>query len=83
MCGICLYSYNAFFTHLFLYILILLVLAITLGSILKLRYVLSISLSLLIPISGYLNAAFNAQEILNFDLKKTKIFVFEVIDFPN
>jgi len=60
----------------------LLVLAITLGSILKLRYVLSISLSLLIPISSYLNAAFNAQEILNFDLKKTKIFVFEVIDFP-
>jgi len=82
MCGICLYSYNAFFTHLFLYILILLVLAISLGSILKLRYVLSISLSLLIPISSYLNAAFNAQEILNFDLKKTKIFVFEVIDFP-
>jgi competence protein ComEC len=82
MCGICLYSYNAFFTHLFFYILILLVLAITLGSILKLRYVLSISLSLLIPISSYLNAAFNAQEILNFDLKKTRIFVFEVIDFP-
>jgi len=56
--------------------------AVFTGSFFKIRYLLSISFILLLPISSYLNAGFNAQEILNFDLKKTNIFVFEVIDFP-
>jgi competence protein ComEC len=35
-----------------------------------------------LPISGFLNTRLNAPEILNFDLYKTKAFVFEVTDFP-
>ena len=56
--------------------------AIFIGSFFKIRYFLSISFSLLLLISGYLNARLNAPEILNFDLYKTNTFVFEVIDFP-
>ena len=56
--------------------------AIFIGSFFKIRYFLSISFSLLLPISGYLNTRLNSPEILNFDLYKTNTFVFEVIDFP-
>ncbi len=56
--------------------------AVFIGSFFKIRYLLSISFSLLLPISGYLNTRLNAPEILNFDLNKTNTFVFEVIDFP-
>ena len=56
--------------------------AIFIGSFFKIRYFLSISFSLLLPIAGYLNAGFNTRANLNFDLKKTNTFVFEVIDFP-
>lgn len=82
MIGICFYSYFPFFLNLFFYILIALWIAIFMGIFFKIRYFLSIFFSLLLPISSYLNAGFNAQEILNFDLKKTNIFVLEVIDFP-
>ena len=56
--------------------------AVFIGGFFKIRYLLSISFSLLLPISGYLNTRLNAPEILNFDLNKTNTFVFEVIDFP-
>ena len=56
--------------------------AIFIGSFFKIRYFLSISFSLLLPIASYLNAGFNTRANLNFDLKKTNTFVFEVIDFP-
>lgn len=56
--------------------------AVFIGSFFKIRYFLSISFSLLLPIASYLNAGFNARANLNFDLKKTNTFVFEVIDFP-
>ena len=56
--------------------------AIFIGSFFKIRYFLSISFSLLLPIAGYLNAGFNTRANLNFDLKKINTFVFEVIDFP-
>ena len=56
--------------------------AVFIGGFYKIRYLLSISFSLLLPISGYLNTRLNAPEILNFDLNKTNTFVFEVIDFP-
>ena len=56
--------------------------AIFIGSFFKIRYFLSISFSLLLPIASYLNAGFNTRANLNFDLKKINTFVFEVIDFP-
>ena len=55
---------------------------IFMGYLLKIRCILSISFSLLLLIASYLNAGFNARANLNFDLKKTNTFVFEVIDFP-
>lgn len=82
MVGICFYTYFPFFSSPFLSILITLWIAVFIGIFLKIRYFSGISFSLLLTISSYLNAGFNAQETLNFDLKKTHIFIFEVIDFP-
>ena len=76
------YAYFPFFSTPFIYVLIALWTAIFIGSFFKIRYFLSISFSLVLPIASYLNAGFNAQDNLNFDLKKTNTFVFEVIDFP-
>lgn len=82
MIGTCFYSYLSYFSNLFFYLFIVLWIAVFIGSFFKIRYFLSISFSLLLPISSYLNAGFNAQETLNFDLKNTNVFVLEVIDFP-
>jgi hypothetical protein len=76
------YAYFPFFSTPFIYVLMALWMAIFIGSFFKIRYFLSISFSLLLPIAGYLNAGFNTRANLNFDLKKTNTFVFEVIDFP-
>lgn len=82
MIGIGFYAYFPYYSNPFFYILMGLLVAVFIGSFLRIRYFLSISFSLLLPISSYLNTGFNAQETLNFDLKKTNIFIFEVIDFP-
>jgi competence protein ComEC len=76
------YSRFPFFLTSFFYVLIALWMTIFIGYLLKIRYILSISFSLLLLIASYLNAGFNARANLNFDLKKTNTFVFEVIDFP-
>jgi competence protein ComEC len=76
------YAYFPFFSTPFIYVLSALWMAIFIGSFFKIRNFLSISFSLLLPIASYLNAGFNARANLNFDLKKTNTFVFEVIDFP-
>lgn len=82
MIGICLYFYFPFFPSSIFYLLTILWVAIITGYFFKIRGWLSIFFSFLLPISSYLNAGFNAQEILNFDLSKTNAFVFEVTDFP-
>jgi competence protein ComEC len=82
MIGICFYTYAPFLSTLFFYFFLALWGVILIGSFVKIRSFLSISFSLLLPITGYLNTSFNAQETLNFDLKKIDTFVFEVIDFP-
>ncbi len=76
------YAYFPFFSTPFFYVLMALWMAVFIGGFFKIRYFLSISFSLLLPIASYLNAGFNARANLNFDLKKTNTFVFEVIDFP-
>ena len=82
MIGICIYAYFPSFSNSIFYVFIILWIAVFIGSFFKIRSLLSISFSLLLPISGYLNARLNAPEILNFDLNKTNTFVFEVTDFP-
>jgi len=82
MIGICIYAYFPSFSNSIFYLFIILWIAVFIGSFFKIRSLLSISFSLLLPISGYLNARLNAPEILNFDLNKTNTFVFEVTDFP-
>ena len=82
MIGICTYAHFPSFSNSIIYLFIILCIAVFFGSFFKIRYWISISFSLLLLISGYLNARLNAPEILNFDLYKTNTFVFEVIDFP-
>ncbi len=82
MIGICTYAYFPSFSNSIFYVFIILWIAVFIWSFFKIRSLLSISFSLLLPISGYLNARLNAPEILNFELKETNTFVFEVADFP-
>ena len=82
MIGICIYAYFPSFSNSIFYVFIILWIAVFIWSFFKIRSLLSISFSLLLPISGYLNARLNAPEILNFELNETNIFVFEVADFP-
>ncbi len=82
MIGICTYAYFPSFSNSIFYVFIILWIAVFIWSFFKIRSLLSISFSLLLPISGYLNARLNAPEILNFELNETNIFVFEVADFP-
>lgn len=82
MIGICAHANFPSFSNSIIYLFIILCIAVFFGSFFKIRYWISISFSLLLLISGYLNARLNARANLNFDLKKTNTFVFEVIDFP-
>ncbi|NBW02570.1 MAG: ComEC family competence protein [Cytophagia bacterium] len=82
MIGICIYANFPSFSNSIFYVFIILWITVFIGSFFKIRSLLSISFSLLLPISGYINARLNAPEILNFDLNNTNTFVFEVTDFP-
>ena len=82
MIGICIHAYFPSCLNSIIYLFIILFIAFFIGCFFKIRDWLSISLSLLLPISGFLNTRLNAHEILNFDLYKTNAFVFEITDFP-